>query len=172
MREYCQMSVGFVRTFWKVLGTPVQVMAIGALILMGVACSPKVLPTGEVLYVSSTNNGIITLTSTGYYKGTAQRAIQEAERRAFEALLFRGIPGSQVASAMLGTDEQGIKSKNAKYFNEFFENRRCRNFITATEQLSSEREAGYMKATIRVSINYKALRKDLEDQGLKRGFGL
>jgi hypothetical protein len=136
------------------------------------SCSPKTLPTGEVTYEGSTDTGLITLISTGYYKGTNNDALREAEQQAFETILFRGVPGSQVPNPMLGSDEVEIKAKNQEYFNEFYGNRRCRTFITSSTEAGHSSKQGFRSVTVQLTINFKALRKDLESKGLKRGFGL
>ncbi|MDG1037027.1 MAG: hypothetical protein P8O87_09340 [Crocinitomicaceae bacterium] len=143
------------------------------LVVLGLhSCSPKTLPTGEVNYERSTDTGLITLTSTGYYKGTHNDALREAEEQAFETILFRGVPGSQIPNPMLGTDEVEIKAKNQSYFNEFYGNRRCRTFITSSNEMGSSSKQGFKSVTVQLIINFKTLRKDLEAKGLKRGFGL
>lgn len=142
------------------------------LIVVLASCSPKTLPTGEVNYTGSTDTGTISLTSTGYYKGSITKAIEEAEKQAFETLLFRGVPGSQVPNAMIDTDESEIKSKYKDYFQDFYGNRRCRTFIMSSSKSSSGRKQSFTSVTLELKINFHALRKDLENKGLKRGFGL
>ena len=96
----------------------------------------------------------------------------EAEKQAFETLLFRGVPGSQVPNAMIGTDESEIKSKYKDYFQDFYGNRRCRTFIMSSSKSSSGRKQAFTSVTLELKINFHALRKDLENKGLIRGFGL
>lgn len=141
------------------------------IVLLG-ACSPKTLPTGEVNYTGSTDTGTISLSSTGYHNGSINNAIEEAEKQAFETLLFRGVPGSQVPNAMIGTDESEIKSKYKDYFQDFYGNRRCRTFIMSSSKSYSGRKQAFTSVTLELKINFHALRKDLENKGLKRGFGL
>ena len=92
--------------------------------------------------------------------------------QAFETIFFRGVPGSQIPNAMLGTDETLIKSKHKAYFDEFYGKNRFRTFIISSSTISNGKEKGISNSTVEVTINYSALRKDLESKGLKRGFGL
>lgn len=141
-------------------------------IIILASCHPKTLPTGEVNYERSTDTGTITLSSTGYYKGSANKALEEAENQAFETILFRGVPGSQVPNAMLGTNKTETKSKHKDYFSDFYGNRRCRTFIMSSTKTSTGKSQGFTSVTVELKINFQALRKDLEAKGLKRGFGL
>jgi len=137
-----------------------------------IGCSPKTLPTAETIYVGTGESGTIILNSTGYYKGDFDKTTYVSEKQAFETLLFRGVPGSQVPDPLLGLNEKEIKDKHQKYFQEFFDNKRYRSFVMSSEVLDTSIKKGFKIVKIRIKINISSLTKDLESNGLKRGFGL
>jgi hypothetical protein len=135
-------------------------------------CSPKVLPTAETTYQSSEEAGTIVLNSTGYFKGNLDQTTFVAEKQAFETLLFRGIPGSQVPNALLGVNEKEVKDKNQKFFKEFYDGKRYRTFVMYSENLESKKSKGFRYVKLKIKINVSSLTQDLEAQGVKRAFGL
>ena len=139
-------------------------------VLMG--CSPKVLPTAETTFISAGEAGTIVLNSTGYYKGNLDQTTFVAEKQAFETLLFRGIPGSEVPNPLIGINEAEIKEKNKKYFEEFYDGKRYRTFVMSSENIETKMSKGFRYVKLRLKINVSSLTKDLESKGVKRGFGL
>jgi hypothetical protein len=139
-----------------------------------ISCSPKIIPSAEVNYLGKGQQGTINVSSIGYGKkmGDIEEVKKNAEINAFNTLLFRGIPGTDLQNAMLGTNESEIKSKNSDYFKSFFNNNRYRTFIMSSNPTSSLfKEKGYNKITIVMKINIYSLRKDLEQNGVIRKFG-
>jgi hypothetical protein len=135
-------------------------------------CSPKILPTAETIFESAGEPGTIILNSTGYYKGGVDETTFVAEKQAFETLLFRGIPGSEVSNPLIGINEAEIKEKNKKYFDEFYTGKRYRTFVMSSEKIDTKQSKGFRSVKIRLKINVSSLTKDLEYKGVKRGFGL
>ncbi len=135
------------------------------------ACvSPK--KTGESLYAGSSESGTILLKSSGYgiLKGSA---IQNAEINAFNNLIFRGIPGSQYSLPMI-ENEQQAKSEHKDYFNNLYEQKRYKSFLlsTASESDLNINLSSQKTITIETKINVNALRRDMEQNGVIRKFGL
>lgn len=126
-------------------------------------------PVSEVVYMDTTN-GVLNLRSTGSGK-TKEDCILNAQKNAFETLFFRGIPGSQQNTALIGPDEKS-KLNNSKYFEEFYEKERFKTFLTGTQEVSQlQKVAGGKQLTISLGINLPALRKDLENTSIIRKFG-
>lgn len=139
-----------------------------------VACSPTIIPSAEVNYLGKGEQGTIQLRSIGYVKksGNIEDAKLEAERNAFNAIFFRGIPGTDIANALIGTNEQEVRSKHSAYFSKFDSEKRFRTFIMASNPTTPIiKEKGYKKITVDLKINIQSLRKDLEQNGVIRKFG-
>ena len=146
------------------------------LILMG--CSPKMIPSAEVNYVSAGEKSTVVLTSIGYGKKgknitEEDAAIANSEYNAINAILFRGIPGSDIPNAMIGTNESEIKSIHSKYFDDFYNNKRYRTFIMSSNPKTKDmRQDGYYKIVLELTVNLASLRRDLERSEVIRKFGL
>ena len=128
--------------------------------------------TGETLYAGNSESGTILLKSSGYgvLKGAA---IQNAEINAFNNLIFRGIPGSQYSLPMI-ENEQQAKSDFKNYFTNLYEQKRYKAFLlsTASETDLSLNLSREKTISIETKINVNALRRDMEQNGVIRKFGL
>ncbi|PWJ57373.1 hypothetical protein CLV98_10780 [Dyadobacter jejuensis] len=95
-----------------------------------------------------------------------------ASRRAFEQLLFLGVPNSVNYRVPLTPSMERSTDKN-EFLKNFFTSREYRRFITDIHQTSSQRVANNYRQNIRfsVSINAVAFRKYLEQNGEIRAFG-
>lgn len=142
-----------------------------AALLVVPACNKKtVVPTAEVHFIKSADR-TITLSSVGFGKRVVQ-AEANAERNAFEKLLFRGIPGSQFGNPMVGPPS--VRDRHPDYFRRFFDEQGYRAFVTQTVRLtpgSRDRRTKRVRLAVEVTINYHSLRKDLEEHGIKHKFG-
>ena len=137
------------------------------MILLAFFCSCKsVTPVTNINYVSE-QEGTLTIRSTGTGK-TYEKAKIKAEQNAFDALFFRGIPGSSQKIPLIGYDEAGLKRQNANYFSQFYDKRRYWSFV-----VSSSPTGGLLDKTLTVdiTINLRALRSDLEQNNIIRKFG-
>lgn len=138
------------------------------------SCSPKLVPTAEVNFIGKSNQGTINLRSIGYAKNlkSLEDAVTDAEKNAFNTILFRGIPGTDVGNAMIGLNEKDIKSKHSSYFNSFYGGKRYKSFMMSSNPTTPIiKKKGYKKITVDITINIQSLRKDLEDNQVIRGFG-
>ena len=127
--------------------------------------------SGKVAYLSSEGMETISVRSSGIGKAEAQAKYQ-AERLAFENLFFRGISSSNYSKPLVGIDEKEQLQKNATYFNEFF-NKRMQTFILSSFQSTPKQKIkGEVHLTMDLKINTKSLKKDLEENGIIRKFGL
>ncbi|OFY93039.1 MAG: hypothetical protein A2491_01825 [Bacteroidetes bacterium RIFOXYC12_FULL_35_7] len=83
--------------------------------------------------------------------------------------MFRGIPGSNMAKAIL--TEPNAETKNADYFNKFFApSGKYLSFMTPSgdgPQDKVKTSDGY-KVTMLINVKHKNLRKQLEDDGIAK----
>ena len=116
-------------------------------------------------------SGLIHLHSAG--KGFKEEdAISDAEKNAFNAILFVGVPASPQERPML-PDESSAKSSNASFFQNFFDAKGYRNFITSISNNGFTKDSDGKKiTTIDVKINLNALRNNLENNHVIKKFGL
>ena len=124
--------------------------------------------TAEVIYQGSAEPSTLTVRSVGYGE-TAGEAVQHAEESAFWTLLFRGIPGSPQANALVPSGET---NEHAPYFDELLTGGRYATFMTESYLESEPEKTGRTRrAVVSLTINANALRRDLEQHGVIRKFG-
>lgn len=118
--------------------------------------------------VSDTNETLTcVVTVTGIKE---KKAVASAESALRYALFFRGIPDSKhCKQPLVGTDES-FAANHPKYFKEMFDDDRFASFITNTDFISYTKKNKI--SVVSFTVNIKALRLDLEGQGVKRRFGL
>jgi hypothetical protein len=138
------------------------------------ACSPKIHQqqpySAQVSFINKEENGAVTVNSKGYGKNE-NAAITDAQENAFNIVLFKGIPGSEL-SVPLVVNENEAKSKNKEYFNKFFGNGGYQNFLMSsilTEAPSKDKSGVF--CSVDLKINIKSLRIDLEQNNIIRKFG-
>lgn len=151
--------------------TSINSLLVVALMMLSLNCNRQVLSTGYVNFVSG-KEGTITLRASGL--GTNEgAAISDAEKNAFDALLFRGIPGSEQKVALAGTNEAELKENHRDYFVKFYNERRYKTFVTSSIPVTDLLKAGsgYKSLAADITINLVALRKDLEQFNIIRKFG-
>ena len=134
-------------------------------------CSPKLQPySAEVNFLYKEAQGTITVKSTGYGKNQTE-AVIDAQKNAFNVLLFKGIPGTELNVPLI-ENENSAKSKNVDYFKKFFEEGYYKKFMMSSSESSNLiKIKGGKKIIVDIKINYNSLRKDLEQNGLIRKFG-
>ncbi|MEY3079081.1 MAG: hypothetical protein RL086_234 [Bacteroidota bacterium] len=97
----------------------------------------------------------------------------EAEKNVFEVILFRGISGSDLQNPLVQNEQQS-REKNKDFYNDFFEKKKYRNFISSkVEVIDNPRptKGGYT-CTIKFTVNLNSLKTNLEQNGVIRKFGL
>lgn len=140
------------------------------LALSGSSCTRQAMPgfsSAEVQYLGATEPGTTYVQARGCSPGGNTTAIsQQAIVNAFETLLFRGVPGSEVDKPLIA-DEATARTRHAAYWQEFYEGR-YRTFLTSISE-AGPRAKNCAQLTLK--INYIALRQDLEQHGIVRRFG-
>lgn len=151
----------------------------GIIILISLinSCSYKTLPTTETFPATEVNflsgkEGTITLRSVGTGINI-EDAINSAEKNAINVLLFRGIPGSEQKTALIGINETEEINIHKEYFTRLYGEDRYKTFvmssIPSTELIKYK--AGKKSITVDIKINLVALRTDLEQNKIIRKFG-
>ncbi len=134
-------------------------------------CCPIPRLSDVTAYPGTKEPKTLTLHETGIGKNEAE-AITDASLNAFEQLLFRGIPDSDQPEALIGTNENEIRSKNSDYFNQFYK-QRFGTFILSTQPTIPLQKLpkGKKRIEVDITINLNALKKDLEENNIIRKFG-
>lgn len=137
------------------------------------SCSKKTIaPTAETTYLTY-KEGVLNLRSTGYCMLSEQRdiCIEAAQQAAFNNLFYRGIPGSQQNTPLIGIDEKE-KTANEKFMKDFFSSGRYKTFIVSSTPVSELIKQRKQKTiTVDVGINLASLRKELEHNKVILKFG-
>jgi hypothetical protein len=143
-----------------------------ALTTLLISCSQRAAPSATVNYLSG-DDGTVTMRCIGTGK-SSEDAQKQAEMNCFLVLLFRGLPESVQKTPMIGTDEYSILKEHADYFDSFFKGKRYKTFlmssITAAPPVRLKKKLNSL--TVDTKINITSLRRDLENHGVIRKFGL
>ncbi|MBK8565783.1 MAG: hypothetical protein IPN76_21185 [Saprospiraceae bacterium] len=136
------------------------------------SCNSSKVITGEVNYLNATEAGTLLVSAAGYGQSKPD-AIANAQTNAFNNLIFRGIPGSQYQLPMV-QDESKARKEHGKYFSNLLEQGGYKPFMMLSEEQTgySVSRKGQKNITVMVKINVDALRRDMEQKGVVRKFGL
>lgn len=142
------------------------------LVALFISCNSSKTITGEVNYLTQTEPGTLLVSAAGYGKSKPD-AIANAQESAVDNLLFRGIPGSQYHLPMV-QNEREARSKHGGYFKNLLEQGGYKSFMMLSEEQTgfSPARKNQKNITVKVKINVDALRRDMEQQGVVRKFGL
>lgn len=134
-------------------------------------CSYKTVPTASVNLVSG-NNEVVTLRAIGFGVNT-EDAIHDAEKNAFNVILFRGLPGTEVKIGLVGTNETAEIEKNQEYFIKFYKGQRYKTFVMSSIPTSDliNNKGSKKSIAVDIKINVVALKRDLEQNNIIRRFG-
>ena len=125
----------------------------------------------QINYLSSTSS-TITLRSVGYAKNK-KLALRDAELSALKAILFQGIDNAKNSTAMISNKESEIMKQHKDYFNRLYKSG-YKRFISSSEIVKPfSKDINKRKnIVINIAVNVRALREDLERNGVIRKFGL
>jgi hypothetical protein len=144
------------------------------IIILAICCGREVtiLPSAEVNFLSE-GDGTITMRAIGT-GNNQEEAIADAEKNAFDVILFRGLPESKQKMALIGTDEKEQKTAFKEYFSDLYGNSRYKTFVMSSIPTSDliKQPDGKKNIAVDVKINFNALRTDLEQHNIIRKFGL
>jgi hypothetical protein len=150
-----------------------KIIFISIIVLTISSCSQKMYPSSEVKFITKTNDDVIKVSSTGYGSREVMAMI-DAEKRAFEVILFIGLPNSELRRAIV-SNASAAKSKHKLYFDNLFDNQGIRNFITSSSpslSFTKDKQSGLKRTEAIIEININSLKKDLEKNGIIQKFGL
>lgn len=129
--------------------------------------------TVSVNYLNG-NGNTIALRCSGFGNNRL-KTIADAEKNAIEEILFRGIPGHSQKDPLVSVTEEEAKKNHQKYFKELLEEGRYKSFIISSIPTGEVQKVkggkGNKTITVDVTVNLRALRSDLEQQGIIRKFG-
>ncbi len=97
----------------------------------------------------------------------------EAEKNIFEVILFRGISGTDLQNPLI-ENEQISKENNKEFYNDFFDKKKYRNFISSKVEIieNTKRSKGGYTCSVKFTVNLNSLKSNLEQNGIIRKFGL
>jgi len=127
--------------------------------------------SSEVSFVVKEEQGTMTVRSNGFGKNEKE-AIKDAQKNAFNVLLFKGLPDTEL-NVPLVSNEYEAKNNYKAYFDNLLENGGLFKYlmVNSSDSQPIKVKGGY-SSTIVLKINYNSLRKDLEQNGVIRKFGL
>lgn len=100
-----------------------------------VSCNTSKISTGEVNYLSNTEQGTLLVSAAGY--GTSKAlAIANAEAAAFKNLIFRGIPGTQYHLPIM-ENEASARQQHSSYFAKLLDGPGYKSFMMLSEEMSA-----------------------------------
>ena len=120
-------------------------------------------------FVSHSQKGTITLLATGF--GNKKDATANALESAFDALLFHGIAGAPkpVLRDPFLNDESSAWENHPDFLRHFFSNKGYMDyllFIGKPEKIKIKGLGEKKACQVKMTINYKALLRDLRKEGL------
>jgi hypothetical protein len=137
-------------------------------------CSPKMLQqpySAQVNFLNKDEAGSITLNSRGFGKDE-NAAIVSAQTNAFNIILFKGIPGTDLNVPLIEREDEA-RATNGEYFDRLFSQGYYHNFLMSSSLHGDPvKVKGGVNSSVDLTINYNALRKDLEQHNIIRKFGL
>ncbi len=140
-------------------------------ILVCTLCFFDVSAQYQVKYVS-VDGDLVKMRCVGY-ANKPKEAVEDAELSAVKVVLFQGVSGvPHISSPLISIVEHEAVHDNSKYFKDFYDGG-YRRFIVSSEILTKlKKDASKRKSmTLDVTVNVKALREDLERNGVIRKFG-
>ena len=127
--------------------------------------------TAEVTYAGTAEPGTVLVRVVGY-GNRESLAMEEAQVKAFQTLLFRGIPGSDQKQPLV-ENESSSRQEHEAFYEEFFQKQRYKSFLMqSTPNASLKKKAGRKQMVVTIKINLEALRRDMEQHQVIRKFGL
>lgn len=147
------------------------ILIVAIIVLQG--CSTKLQHrdySATVEFIYKENTGTIAVKSSVYAKNR-ENAIEDAQRNAFNVILFKGIPGTDL-NVPLVENESEAKSKHGDYFKKLLDQGDYNKYMMSSAFNSeSAKVKGGIWVSLDIKINYNSLRKDLEQNQIVRKFG-
>lgn len=153
------------KTYFNIMKTLIRFIIPAFIMLL----CPILSHAQDITVVSETSDLIVL--DVDVYNVKEKECVNNAIPAVYNATFFRGFPSSTYfRDPLVGTDESFVNQHKA-YFNEM-ENGRFNSFITTSRLTNYDKKSKPKRGTVRFNINMRALRNDLQIQGVKRQFGL
>ena len=119
-------------------------------------------------YEDKSNNIYIEVTGYGSTNLIGQR---DAMENLFNAVFFRGIPGSSSIKPLISINESEAWSKYANYLNSFLDKKRYLTFVNEKKCSDLNGKGKRRKLVCTMSINIQALKDDLRFNKIISDYG-
>lgn len=152
-----------------------NLLCLALLLAAFAACKTYRETPAAVQYQSSPAPGTVNVKASGFGKDPLDIE-QDARRKAFETILFRGLPASDFTALRLPMieNEGQARKEHASFFKSFFDEDGSNKFVTSINRLDDKpvkTTDGRKTMAYSLTINYEALRRNLEQGGVLRKFG-
>ncbi len=148
--------------------------------LLFITCSKKLyFDSAEATIVGGSENGIVSISSYGY-ANNEEEAELDALKMAFNSLFYIGFVGNNYVSDLKKPFFDGEPNSESDFFMKFYESKKFLSYVTNQKNAEVVKDRSSVKYSNskgkicvkkEITINYKSLRKYLEDQGvLRKGF--
>lgn len=137
------------------------------------SCVVRQPATNQVALVSEENTGIVKIHSTGLGSNLSEME-QDAQIKAFEAILYIGLTSSSIQSYRTPMIENKANMQGHPSIKQFFNNREYTQFVTRVERLEYLKQRtseGGRALNYNIVVNYNALRRYMEQHDVIRKFG-
>ncbi len=125
----------------------------------------------QVNYLSSSGD-TLTFRVVGYGKNF-QKANSDAETKVIKTLMFYGVPNTQYSVPMVPKTETSVMKECGYFLNKFFEGNYQNVIVRSVIVRKFGKDENKQKSlTLDVTVNAKALRLELERNGVIKKFGL
>lgn len=151
----------------------ILLFAVGFAINASIACKSTAVTSGEVRYISTSNQGDLMEVSARGYGANERAIIADAERRVFETLLFSGLSGSSVQYPMV--NDPNARQTRKDYFKKLLDEQGYRSYLAVPgvpDKVGKDKRTGQKTALVTMQVNVINLRRELERQNLTRKLGL
>jgi len=158
----------------KLIFALVPITLLAATSFLSTGCKTKAYPvTAETTYLNSPGTGMVNLLAVGY--GANERTAElDTYITAFSMILFKGLPAFGALKLPMIENEAKARSEHRAFFTKFFDDRGYLQFVTdqgGLSKLGKADQQGNIRVQKNLGINYDALRRHLEQEGVIRKFG-
>jgi hypothetical protein len=125
----------------------------------------------NVQLINKVNSASYTCRGTGFSKNSDD-CKADAEMNVFNVLLFKGFSGTDLQIPLVD-NEMKSKNDNEKFYKDFFNNHKYRDYITSEVSIVSplKKVKGGYTCQVEFTINLNSLKNHLQQNGIIRKFG-
>ena len=125
----------------------------------------------NVKMINKVNSTSYSFKGTGFSK-SSNDCKADAEMNVFNVLLFKGISGSDLQIPLVDNEAKS-KNENQKFYKDFFNNHKYRDYITSSVSVVSpvKKVKGGYSCQVEFTINLNSLKINLQQNSIIRKFG-